>query len=96
MDYYKDIIGKEFIYIGKYGGRLRMRCKNVSVEETILVDPESEQWIKWRMDQSPKGTGKIEKPQMSDSPKYSARKITRFLISEEGNSYEEESCYIID
>jgi len=92
----KDVIGKEFIYVSKYGGRLRLRCKEVSVQESILLDPESEEFLKWRIDKSPKGTGKMEKPQVTDSDKYIARRTNRYFITEEGNSYEEEFCYIID
>jgi hypothetical protein len=89
-----DPIGKEFIYVSKYGGRLRLTCSAVTHQETILMDPESEEILKWWANKK-KGNKDIGEQPPAPKEKYFATRVNRFYITAEGNSYEEESCYII-
>lgn len=89
-----DPVGKEFIYISKYGGRLRLRCASVSHHEKLLFDPETEAIIKWLANKK-KGSGDPGEQPPKPTNTYIASQVDRFYITAEGNAYEESDCYII-
>jgi hypothetical protein len=90
---YKKLIGDEFIYISKYGGHLRARIEDVQLVTESVMDPRTAFVIQTKFADK-RG---LESPKLTTykGPAYVAFRPQIYLVTDKGNQYEIEKCYII-
>ena len=91
---YKKLIGEEFVYESPYGGYLRARISNIQIVTNSIVDPLTAYKIQKILSHKRGFTDPA--PTTYEGPKWSAYKPQIYFITEKGNQYEAEKCYILD
>jgi hypothetical protein len=90
---YRKLIGDEFIYISPYGGHLRAKIADVQVVTESVMDPRTAFAIQTKF--ADKRGLEDPKPTTYAGPAYVAFKPQIYLVTDKGNQYEIEKCYII-
>ena len=90
---YRKLIGEEFVYESKYGGHVRARIHNVQMVTSSITDPRTAFAIQTHLAEKRGLTD--PKPTTYVGPKYVAFRPQIYFITEKGNQYEAEKCYII-
>ncbi len=93
---YSDVyVGKEFIYISKYG-RAKGVVKRVFRTENFILDEDSEKKILYKVNHSQKGDGTMEKPKLKGEDHYMASRPELHIESTNGVFYKFEECYFLN
>jgi hypothetical protein len=93
--YQSDLIGKEFIYLSKYGSETRGIIENIHITHTMNSDINLNNAMQYLVDQSVKGSKTMEKPEKVDVPKWIGYRPEISIISTTGNVYNINEIYII-
>ena len=92
---YESLIGKDFMYVSKYGSETRGTIESITSTYTMSGDKDTQANLAYNLDHSIKGTGKMDKPKVEGCRKWAGYKLEISVISTYGNVYNINEIYIL-